>query len=105
MNISREHNSNSIYFYIDKNSISQKCFCRCDTTAGRKFGKCAFYRSGLYPIETSIKKILFPYDDVQEVDGLCELNSMNYFYENKINYINNIQTFLNYLENKIKNDY
>lgn len=103
MNIDREHNSNSIYFYIDKKSISQKCFCRCDTTVGRKFGKCAFYRSQLFPLETSLQKILFPYNDSNSNSDLCELNSMNFYYENRINYINNLQSFLDYLEQKIKN--
>lgn len=60
MNIDREHNGNHIYFCINKNEIYQKCFCRCDTEVGRKFGKCSSYKSAGRKISTSLQKLLFP---------------------------------------------
>ena len=60
MNIDREHNSNHIYFCINKTDMYQKCFCRCDTTIGRKFGLCQDYKSAPRKITINIQKLLFP---------------------------------------------
>lgn len=53
-NIGREHNTNTVYLEIDGRTqlCYQKCFCRCDTTEGRRtkyasghIMKCSEYRS------------------------------------------------------------
>ena len=59
-NINKDHNSNTIYFYIDKNNIYQKCFCRCDTTHGRINGLCKNYRSRPIPLGAIVRETLFP---------------------------------------------
>ena len=60
MNIDREHNSNHIYFCINKNEIYQKCFCRCASKEGRKFSLCSDYKSAGRKISANLQKILFP---------------------------------------------
>ena len=45
-NLDKEHRSTHIYFVVYKNKkIYQKCFCKCSTTEGRKYGLCSKYRS------------------------------------------------------------
>lgn len=39
-NIGREHKNNHVYFVLCERGLFQKCFCTCDTTAGRKHGLC-----------------------------------------------------------------
>jgi len=74
MNIDREHNSNTIYFYIDKNSVYQKCFCRCDTDSGRKFGKCRDYRSSGHELSKVLKNLLYPEEKGQNAI-ICYLDA------------------------------
>lgn len=40
-NLGREHKSNRVYLQIDGNGVGQRCYCTCDTTEGREFGRCA----------------------------------------------------------------
>lgn len=61
-NIEKEHNSNYIYFYVDKTTISQKCFCTCNSTKGRKHGLCSKYRSKCKNLSLKLKKSLYPDD-------------------------------------------
>ena len=60
LNYGKEHASNTIYFIINKYGLYQKCFCRCDTTEGRKDGLCKDFRSGAYMIPQDILLDLFP---------------------------------------------
>lgn len=62
LNVGREHNSNHIYFYMDKSFAYQKCFCTCDTTIGRKYGKCSDYKSSHRKIPFDLQKLLYPLD-------------------------------------------
>lgn len=39
-NLKREHSSNHIWFYITGSTITQKCFCRCETIRQRRDGFC-----------------------------------------------------------------
>jgi hypothetical protein len=63
MNVSREHNSNTIYFLINEFGIYQKCFCRCDKLDGRRFGYCKDYRSARYTLPVRMINSLFPNRD------------------------------------------
>jgi hypothetical protein len=101
MNIEKEHKSNTIYFYIDKTHIYQKCFCNCDTTDGRKFGKCSNYRSNGFKLNKRLIKMLYPYEMEEATKGICELNTINDMKRDKVTYINNLQVYLNYLELEI----
>lgn len=101
LNLEREHRSNTIYFYIDKINIYQKCFCSCDTLSGRKYGKCSDFKSVGVRLNKALKKKLYPYDQDLNFNAICELNTMSFVKKDKITYINNLQNYLNYLENKI----
>lgn len=53
-NIDKEHNGHNIYFVLDMQTrqLYQKCFCKCNTTVGRKNGLCKNYRSS--PVKVSL---------------------------------------------------
>ena len=57
-NMGRAHNSEHIYFKLNKDGICQKCFCRCDTMDGRKYGYCKDYSSTLIPCTPHLIKLL-----------------------------------------------
>ena len=62
-NIRRSHNSNHIWFLISvkKKTICQKCFCRCDTTKGRRYGMCKDFssREHLLAMNSTLSRLLF----------------------------------------------
>ena len=60
MNVARDHNSNTIFFVVNEHGMFQKCFCRCDTLEGRRFGLCRDYRSKVYELPMRVKRELFP---------------------------------------------
>ena len=57
-NIGKNHNSEHIYFKLNKDGICQKCFCRCDTMDGRKHGYCKDYESEFIPCTPQLRKVL-----------------------------------------------
>ena len=57
-NIGKNHNSEHIYFKLNKEGICQKCFCKCDTLNGRKHGYCKDYSSTIIPCTPQLRKIL-----------------------------------------------
>ncbi len=59
MNVDRDHKSNRIYFLMTADGLYQKCFCRCDTLVGRRFGLCKNYSSRKFPITTQLKAAFF----------------------------------------------
>ena len=62
-NIRRNHNSNHVKIVIDNGFIYQKCFCRCETTEGRRLGFCKDFTGNKHKLETNggtkICKILY----------------------------------------------
>lgn len=38
--VSGSHRSNHVYFLVNSNGVHQRCFCRCDTSEGRRYGEC-----------------------------------------------------------------
>jgi hypothetical protein len=60
MNVGRNHTSSNIYFQIQPTGISQRCFCKKDTTDGRLHGPCKEYASKEIPLSKTLKKQLFP---------------------------------------------
>lgn len=40
INLGRCHSSNRVYFVANRDGVFQRCFCTCDTTEGRRFGRC-----------------------------------------------------------------
>ena len=67
-NIGRDHNSCGVYFSINKNGICQRCFCKCDTQEGRKYGYCHSFSSTHIPCTPHIKKILNFKDNKDETN-------------------------------------
>jgi Chlorovirus DNA primase len=80
MNIADYHNSNTIYFVVNEMGICQKCFCRCETTLGRKFGvMCKNYHSEIKPFNnTETVKLLFPDSFEAQVDSWDRFQSSSY---------------------------
>lgn len=61
-NVRRDHNSNSVYFYVTraKQVLVQRCWCQCKTIEGRHTGKfCSEYESEPGPINNRDCQILF----------------------------------------------
>jgi hypothetical protein len=57
-NIGKNHNSEHIYFKLNREGICQKCFCKCDTMDGRKYGFCKDYSSTIIPCTPHLRKML-----------------------------------------------
>lgn len=38
--VSGFHRSNHVYFMVSASGVHQRCFCRCDTCEGRRYGEC-----------------------------------------------------------------
>ena len=60
--------------------ICQKCFCRCETTLGRKFGvMCKDYHSDIKPFKnTETVKLLFPDSFEAQVDSWDRFQNSSY---------------------------
>jgi len=52
-NIKRKHNSNHIKIVINRNHMYQQCFCRCETTEGRRLGLCKNFSGRKHVLETN----------------------------------------------------
>ena len=60
-NLGREHNSNHVWFLVAQDgTIVQKCFCRCETMEGRKYGFCKDYSSRSHKLPKTISSIFYP---------------------------------------------
>jgi hypothetical protein len=57
-NIGKEHNSCGVYFKLTSFGLCQKCFCKCDTMSGRKYGYCKDFSSSLIPCSDHLKRLL-----------------------------------------------
>ena len=58
-NIGRNHNSNHVWFLASNKTICQKCFCRCETMAGRKHGFCKDFTGRAHHLPKTVCDILF----------------------------------------------
>lgn len=60
LNTRNEHKSNTIYFELKRcGEMRQKCFCRCDTTIGRRHGLCSAFKSHPVNIPDRLLDALF----------------------------------------------
>ena len=60
-NLGRKHTSNHIWFLVNgEKNICQRCFCNCDTMAGRKRGMCKDFSGKTHELSQSIIKLLYP---------------------------------------------
>eukprot|EP00741_Cyanophora_paradoxa_P003184 tig00000681_g3093.t1 len=55
-----EHNNNNVYFVIGVSGARQLCYCRCDTTEGRREGKCSEFKSRPRLMDGGLYSLLFP---------------------------------------------
>ena len=92
-NIDKNHNSEHIYFKLNQYGICQKCFCRCDTTEGRKHGYCKNYESEYIQCTPQLRKIL----NFKEI----KIDKTKIFKNNKNN---NEEINLNSLLHNLRND-
>lgn len=58
-NIGRAHNSNNVYFQLTRAGVCQRCYCRCDTTEGRRHGLCKDYSSAVWPVPERVIDAFF----------------------------------------------
>jgi len=70
MNLNRDHKNNKIYFLLTKDGIYQKCYCRCPTLQGRRFGYCKNYTSKRYEIPEKLLRLFFKVDDSRDVNKI-----------------------------------
>ncbi len=66
MNLGRNHNSCGIYFVINHWTLIQKCYCECNTKAGRVDGYCCDYSSPGFKINEEIFDDLYKYEFLQD---------------------------------------
>jgi len=59
MNVNRNHSSSGIYFQINPSGISQRCYCKKETTDGRSSGMCKYYASAEVPLTKILQTLLF----------------------------------------------
>lgn len=63
----KAHNSNTVYFVVHRaGKITQRCYCRCDTTAGRLRGLCKDYASPEFPLPDYLATELFKFEFLPE---------------------------------------
>lgn len=55
------HNSNHVYFVLNKTGVWQKCFSRCETSEGRKWCPCKDFKGRVVPfVEANVGKYYSP---------------------------------------------
>lgn len=59
-NIQRKHASNHVWFLIEGDTITQKCFCRCETLEGRRRGFCKDFSGRSHVLPDKIYKAMYP---------------------------------------------
>lgn len=70
MNLGACHSKRCTYFEITVSGVAQRCLCKCDTTANRRFGKCSEYRSARdVQLPPDLAEVLF----VSSQDGMYDL--------------------------------
>lgn len=54
------HNTCGVYFVLTLNGIYQGCYCRCDTTDGRRWGLCKDFKSDVWEVDPRVLRAFFP---------------------------------------------
>lgn len=65
-NLGTAHRTNNVYFMLTKKGVCQRCFCRCETTEGRKYGMCKDFSSDYWTVPPEVIRAFFPEDDEPE---------------------------------------
>jgi len=99
MNVNRNHTSSGIYFQIKRSGISQRCFCKKQTTEGRITGVCKEYSSKEVPLSKCLETFLFGSNPKQNK----KKNIINFSIIDSSNKLNNCKQILFQLEKQILN--
>ncbi len=59
-NVAREHTSSNVYFQLTSKGACQKCYCRKETTEGRKYGTCKDFASQYWEVPRRVLDAFFP---------------------------------------------
>ena len=66
-NLGRPHKNNTVYFVLTRAGLSQRCFCKCDTTEGRAYGYCRDFRGPPLAVPAqAVDALLRPPDDAPD---------------------------------------
>lgn len=58
-NLGRAHRTNNVYFMLTRKGVCQRCYCRCDTSEGRKYGLCKDFSSPYWAVPPEVLKSFF----------------------------------------------
>lgn len=58
-NLGRAHRTNNVYFVLTRRGIRQRCYCRCETVEGRRFGMCQDFASDTWPVPPEVTGAFF----------------------------------------------
>lgn len=58
-NLGRAHRTNNVYFVLSRRGVHQRCYCRCETAEGRKYGMCKDFASSVWPVSAEVTKRFF----------------------------------------------
>lgn len=61
-NLGRAHRTNTVYFVLTRRGVHQRCYCRCETTEGRKYGMCKDFASEVWPVPEDVMRAFFGED-------------------------------------------
>ena len=75
MNVNRDHSSSTIYFQITQSGISQRCYCKKETTEGRSNGPCKEFSTQIIPLNKILQNLLFP--DLPKTKSRKKIVNMN----------------------------
>ncbi len=102
MNVNRNHTSSNIYFQIGPSGISQRCYCRKETTQGRCQGVCREYCSKEIALTKTLKKLLFGEELGKKTKNVKKLVNYNITKsDNRENCLSNCKNLLLQLKNEI----
>lgn len=59
-NLGRQHNTNNVYFLLTRRGVCQRCYCRCETTEGRRYGMCKDFSSACWAVPRDVLDAFFP---------------------------------------------
>lgn len=58
-NLGRAHRTNNVYFMLTRRGVCQRCYCRCETAEGRKYGMCKDFSSEVWPVPDEVVSAFF----------------------------------------------
>lgn len=59
LNLGRAHHTNNVYFMLTRSGVSQRCYCRCETTEGRAHGMCRDFAGPAWVVPRAVVAAFF----------------------------------------------